>query len=175
MSPSGKDNREKQMLRVFDSRTFSHGLTPIRPLLVETGNSRGRTRLGRRGRRRDPVLASDEASYVTGALPFVDGGVRVCEVRRRASDRHWPAPRGLRHTLATSPTCHPELAATHCYNCLRRSQRTGLLHRLTLAQHVDADENRRHGADHPTGAIVSGQPEQQRKNRGARQRTDLSE
>ena len=44
-----------------------------------------------------------------------------------------------------------------------------------LAQHVDADENRRHGADHPTGAIVSGQPEQQRKDRGARQRTDLSE
>src|ERR1700693_1863913 len=102
------------MLRVFDSRTFSHGLAPIRPLLVETGNSRGRTRLGRGGRRCDPVLASDEASYVTGALPFVDGGLRVCEVRRRASDRHWPAPRGLRHTLATSPTCHPELAATHC-------------------------------------------------------------
>jgi hypothetical protein len=83
--------------RCFEDRRMRR-IAPIRTLLVETGNSRGRTRLGRGGRRCDPVLASDEASYVTGALPFVDGRVRVSEVRRGASDRHWPAPRGLRHS-----------------------------------------------------------------------------
>src|ERR1700726_1572907 len=36
---------------------------------------------------------------------------------------------------------------------VRRSQRITLLHRLTLAEHVYADHNGRHGADHPTSTI----------------------
>src|ERR1700730_447057 len=56
-----------------------------------------------------------------------------------------------------------------------RSQRITLLHRLTLAEHVYADQNGRHGADHPTSTIATRQPEQQREDRGTGQRTDLAE
>ena len=58
---------------------------------------------------------------------------------------------------------------------VRRSQRITLLHRLTLAEHVYADQNGRHGADHPTSTIATRQPEQQREDRGTGQRTDLAE
>ena len=58
---------------------------------------------------------------------------------------------------------------------VRRSQRITLLHRLTLAEHVYANQNGRHGADHPTSTIATRQPEQQREDRGTGQRTDLAE
>src|SRR5438477_11224025 len=58
---------------------------------------------------------------------------------------------------------------------VRRSQRITLLHRLTLAKHVYADHNGRHGADHPTSTIATRQPEQQREDRGTGQRIDLAE
>jgi len=58
---------------------------------------------------------------------------------------------------------------------VRRSQRITLLHRLTLAEHAYADQNGRHGADHPTSTIATRQPEQQREHRGTGQRTDLAE
>ena len=57
----------------------------------------------------------------------------------------------------------------------RRSQRITLLHGLALAEHVYADQNGRHGADHPTSTIATRQPEQQREDRGTGQRTDLAE
>jgi hypothetical protein len=54
------------------------------------------------------MVGDPDECLVPGALLFVDGGMTalraVCEAGRRVSDRHWPAPRRLSHTLATSPT-----------------------------------------------------------------------
>jgi hypothetical protein len=70
------------------------------------------------------------------------------------------------------PRFHPDLLSLQRYE---GSQLITLLHRLTLAEHVYADQNGRHGADHPTNTIATRQPEQQREDRGTGQRTDLAE
>ena len=140
--------------------------------------------MGRSARRKFGDV--DRTRDVYAPERWVDDAVFRPEVReayRRFVEQGWTDPlralhqgeriytfwKYFRNAFAREPS---GLAVT---TAVRRSQRITLLHRLTLAEHVYANQNGRHGADHPTSTIATRQPEQQREDRGTGQRADLAE
>lgn len=110
--------------------------------------------LGRRGTPEEMAnvfvfVASDEASYMTGALVFADGGATIAKAAREIRCRISSGAGRRRRSTCTTPAtaCRTSIAPTGCIKAFRQSPmtaRTGAKAAMPCA---------RHGTVTPTGPL----------------------